>query len=251
MTGVTAAAAPALPSSGSSKVSSGSAAGADLSGARASSANAISGNGAGAGSGASSTSLVVTSLSGVGASCGGTGGTGPAGTTAGVAGAGRFSTDSRPPGSSTSTARIAACNAAGSASTRPGAGQPVHPLPEVVAAGSIIAQDRRGDRPLLLEQPVVDLLDVVGDSPSSISPTIRPLPFSVWKARRIVAQRLAVALVAGEHRMVLADRVDHLVGLGEIDLHEFAVELRRSVASSRWVSARRSPAPARTSRPSP
>ena len=64
-------------------------------------------------------------------------------------------------------------------------------------------------------------------SPSSVRPTMRPLPFSVWNWRRTVIERFAVAGIVLEHRAMRVDGVEHLVGFGQVDVEQLGVERRR------------------------
>ena len=70
-------------------------------------------------------------------------------------------------------------------------------------------------------------------SPRSIRPTMRPLPFSVWKARRSVvsASRSSGLLAAIRQRGV--DGLQHLLRLFEEDLEQLGVDPGRGPASTR------------------
>ncbi len=86
-------------------------------------------------------------------------------------------------------------------------------------------EDRRRHRALLVEQPVVDALDVPrelaqllqADHPARALERVEPAAHG--------AQRLAVARVVDERAMLVADRVEHLRGFGQVDLEELGVEV--------------------------
>ena len=169
----------------------------------------------------------MTSLSGVGASCGGTAARARPERQPAVAGAGRFSTDSRPPGISNSTARIAACRRRRIGDDLARCGQRAHPLPEIALGHLDHPLDRARHRALFLEQPVVDLLDVVGDFAEVHQADHAPAALQRVEAAADRAQRLAIAVVAHEQGEVIANRVEHLVRLREVDLDQLGIETGR------------------------
>ena len=86
-------------------------------------------------------------------------------------------------------------------------------------------EDRRRHRALLVEQPVVDALDVPRELAQLLQADHPSRALERVESATHGAQRLAVARVVEQRAMLVADRVEHLRGLGEVDLEELGVEI--------------------------
>ena len=124
------------------------------------------------------------------------------------------------------------------------------PVPEIRLRDLDHSERRGRDRALLLEQPVVDLLDGPGELAELREADHPATAFQRVKLPARRAQRLAIARVPLELAAIGRDGVEHLSGLDEVDFQQLGIEslgidreqslrLRRNGRSRRRTPRRR------------
>ena len=96
--------------------------------------------------------------------------------------------------------------------------QPAQPVAERGLRDADHLDDRGRDRTLLVEEPVVEALDVPRELAQLLQADHPPRALERVEAAAHRAQRLAVARVVDERAVLVADRVEHLGRLGQVDL---------------------------------
>ena len=120
------------------------------------------------------------------------------------------SADSRPCGSSASTASIAACSTPRIDDDAPARGDRLDPRREFAVRGRDHREHRGRDRMIVLEQPVQNLLDAEGEL-AQVGQSHHPsAALQRVELAAHGAQRLAIARIAVERMPLLVDRLEHL-----------------------------------------
>jgi hypothetical protein len=105
--------------------------------------------------------------------------------------------------------------------------QLLDPLPEARIGHSDQRDDSGCDAPVLLEQPVEDTLHTPRELAELGQADHAAAAFQRVELAAHGNQRFAVARVVLEDRPMRVDRVEHLVGFGQVDVEQFGIERRR------------------------